>query len=112
MEKKCSERIGNQLQDRINDMRADLEHDSEEPALDPLEVCIELYDYVNEQTTWRILLLWRGPSDWFSFAVDHKGEIVSADYHFADWFDHAEVKVTGADLETASAWLQRFTYLE
>jgi hypothetical protein len=41
----------------------------------------------------KILLGWGGPSDWLDAELDSDGDIRTLEYHFADWFDHAQTYV-------------------
>ena len=41
----------------------------------------------------KIELSWGGPSDYITVDVYDDGEIKSAEYHFADWFDHAKMSI-------------------
>lgn len=54
----------------------------------------------------KILLGWGGPGDWFECRVGEDNAIERIDYHFNDWFDHAEQDVS--DDEDAAAFCQRF----
>lgn len=49
---------------------------------------------VEEFTVIKCLFGTGGPADWLEIVVtDYKEEIVKVIYHFADWFDHAEMVV-------------------
>lgn len=49
---------------------------------------------IEEFTVIKCLLSTGGPADWLEIVVtDYKEEIVKVIYHFADWFDHAEMVV-------------------
>ena len=59
----------------------------------------DLYSFalsVDTKKLTTILLSWGGPSDYLE--VIHEGEeIYRLTYHFADWFDHAEITITDED---------------
>lgn len=60
---------------------------------------------ITTQTVHRIDLSTGGPADWlevFTEPAPHGCEDVARIvYHFADWFDHASVELTGHDFDTA-----------
>jgi hypothetical protein len=94
----CSERIAKQMQsmnetleelyDKINQFE-----DSEvnEEGMDEyinLPLSIETFKII------KVLFSTGGPADWIEIKVDEDdGEVIDVDYHFSDWFDHAQVKV-------------------
>jgi hypothetical protein len=41
----------------------------------------------------KIELSWGGPSDYYKAFFDDEGALLWVDYHFADWFDHAQMRV-------------------
>lgn len=42
----------------------------------------------------KVLFSTGGPADWIEIKVDEDvGEVIDVNYHFSDWFDHAQVKV-------------------
>jgi hypothetical protein len=41
----------------------------------------------------KILLGTGGPADWLDAELDAEGEIRTLEYHFADWYDHAQTYV-------------------
>jgi hypothetical protein len=45
----------------------------------------------------RIQLSTGGPGDWLDAEIDEDGEVIRVDYHFNDWFDHAERPVNDFD---------------
>tara|TARA_Y100000310_G_scaffold154792_1_gene154320 strand:+ start:305 stop:733 length:429 start_codon:yes stop_codon:yes gene_type:complete len=51
----------------------------------------------------RIDLSWGGPADWIEVELDDDGTWVSAQYHFSDWFDHAETSVSNDHLAVLEA---------
>lgn len=56
---------------------------------------------ITTQTVHRIDLSMGGPADWLEVFADSDGDITRVVYHFADWFDHAEVELQGHDLRVA-----------
>lgn len=55
----------------------------------------------------KILLGTGGPGDWFEATVDDDGSITRIEYHFNDWFDHADINVS--DDDDARAFCEQFT---
>lgn len=56
-----------------------------------------LYDYglsVEKFTLIRWQLSTGGPGDWLDIKVDADGDVFAVEYHFNDWFDHAQVDVS------------------
>lgn len=45
----------------------------------------------------RVDLSTGGPGDWLEAELDDDGEVIAVDYHFNDWFDHAERRVHQGD---------------
>ena len=92
----CAERIAEHLADRLADFAAMLGRpDPDEPddTSDDLPPIQEYPLGVFVERTYRIKveLSTGGPADYITADVDDDGDIVAAAYHFADWFDHAEV---------------------
>lgn len=61
-----------------------------------------IYEYplgIEKFTVVRIDLSTGGPGDWLEAKLDSDGDMVRVDYHFNDWFDHAQRSVgQGSDL--------------
>lgn len=41
----------------------------------------------------KILFSTGGPADWIEIMIDDDGEIRKIDYHYSNWFDHAQMSV-------------------
>lgn len=76
--------------DKLNNGFDDEDYDYDDPW-------DELNQYMLGYSTYKIVkieLSTGGPADWIEVKLgDYKEEIISVTYHFADWFDHAEMKV-------------------
>lgn len=78
--------------ENINDIIDDNESDPEKVA----EALEELNNLALEITTYKvvkILMSTGGPADWVEVKVDDDGDIIGMSYHYADWFDHAEISM-------------------
>jgi len=114
----CEERIADQAEGRLEDMRRFLhkyqranevgEYDAAERLLERQQ---EMPLSVEKLAVYRIELSTGGPADWFDVYMNG-GEIQYIEYHFSDWFDHAERNLTGAEFDTVRDWLQSVVYLE
>ena len=112
MTEKCKDRIASHLASRLEDM------DNKE-----CETCQEYEDYcedhlrsqgvlsVDRIISYKIHLSTGGPGDWFVVEIDEDG-IRDIEYHFHDWFDHAQVDVTGDDFDIVSNWVYSQLYIE
>ena len=99
--KTCAQRIEDYLNDREEYLSELFDAiDNNEPFDgydDPTE---SLYDYglgISTRIVVKIEISAGGPSDWLEVIVDNDSgypEIDKITYHFADWFDHAEMKVS------------------
>jgi hypothetical protein len=59
-----------------------------------LEEYINLPLSIDTFKTIKVLFSTGGPADWIEIRVDEEdGEVLDVEYHFQDWFDHAQVKV-------------------
>jgi len=106
-EKSCAERLPGELASRLEDIRAILaREDYDEPADDDDELPpLNEYGLGSEvRYSIRVELSTGGPADYVTAEVSG-GEVLSARYHFADWFDHAEKRLEGAELDTVRDWL-------
>ena len=81
------------------------EDDIEQAAYDAL---IELPLCVETFRTVKVTIGIGGPGDWFEARLDEDGEITRIDYHFNDWFDHAERTLEGEDFDIAQGFCERF----
>jgi hypothetical protein len=85
-DKTCEERIGEQLQDRLDDLRGLFRReDYDEISEYPLSVEIE--------RKVRIVLSTGGPHDEFVATLHDDGSISDVEYVFMDWFDGARTRV-------------------
>ena len=78
--------------EEINDVLGDVDSDPEtvEEALEELNnLALEITSY----KVIKILLSTGGPADWLELKVDENGEVRGLTYHYADWFDHAQIDV-------------------
>lgn len=78
--------------EQINDIIGDMDSDPE--AVE--EALSELHNLALEITSFKvikILLSTGGPADWLELKVDEYGGVRGLTYHYADWFDHAQIDV-------------------
>ena len=96
--KSCEQLIDSQMQDRnvylegLNDIIGDTESDSEKVE----EALSELGDFpagIESYKVIKITLSGGGPADWIEVKTEDDGYILGMEYHYADWFDHAERKI-------------------
>lgn len=96
--KTCAELVYDQMMSRseqleeLNDIirNDEFDYDKQEEALE------ELNNLALEISTFKvvkILLSTGGPSDWLEALIGDEGDLFRLTYHYADWFDHAEIKV-------------------
>jgi len=96
--KTCAELVYDQMISRseqleeINDILGDddIDEEKQEEALEELN---NLALEISKFKVIKILLSTGGPADWLELKVDDDGNPSELTYHYADWFDHAEVKV-------------------
>ena len=106
-EKKCSDLVEQEFQDRMTDLRrlVQCEYDGTEDedlgSLNEYRLC---FDYVKPETFddqiegyFRYQLSWGGPSDEFRIFVNTDGSPHRIEYWYLDWFEGAHVRVTGED---------------
>lgn len=69
---------------------------------------------VSRQVVHRIDLSTGGPADWLEVFMDSGDEstIARIVYHFADWFDHAETVLDGADFDAAERFAREVLVIE
>jgi hypothetical protein len=69
---------------------------------------------VSRQVVHRIDLSTGGPADWLEVFMDSADEstIDRIVYHFADWFDHAETVLEGADFDAAERFARELLVIE
>jgi len=101
-DKKCKDLIASRLEGRETDLEViydaldngdDVDIDGDDPydALHQLPLDIELVRSI------KILLSTGGPSDWLECLIEGEGfdsYVRGVQYHYADWYDHAEVTVS------------------
>lgn len=100
----CAERLPEHLAGRLDDLRAILAREDTDEGDDELPPLNEYGLGSEVRYSIRVELSTGGPADYVTADVAH-GEVLSATYHFADWFDHAERRLEGADFETVEQWL-------
>ena len=94
----CSERITDQLQS-MNETLEELydninQHEDIDLNEEAMEEYINLPLSIDRFKVIKVLFSTGGPADWIEIKVDEDdGEVIDVDYHFSDWFDHAQVKV-------------------
>lgn len=126
----CDERIADEAQSRLDDMRRfnhkyrrAYEVEEYNAADRLLERQREMILEVSGIESIKVLLSTGGPADWFEVffysgneacPTCHKarrGDIQYIEYHFSDWFDHAERNLTGPEFDTVEEWLRSVVYL-
>lgn len=106
----CAERLPSYLASRLADLRAILDRDDPDEGDDELPPMNEYGLALDVRYAIRFELSTGGPADYITATVDG-GEIESAEYHFADWFDHAERALRDDELDTVSEYLARLVDL-
>lgn len=95
----CRERINDHMMGREEFLESlydaidnGTEHDE---IIDPQEFLMsEFFLDVEKVICFKILLSTGGPGDWLMVTCDQDYYINSVEYHFNDWFDHAQVNVS------------------
>jgi hypothetical protein len=94
-EKTCAERIHSYKKSREDDLTFifdkvegsnDQEIENGYDELDAYPLSFEQYSVI------KVLLSWGGPGDWLEIYLNYDN-IFKVEYHFNDWFDHAQVDV-------------------
>lgn len=101
----AAERLPGHLLSRLADLRAMLDRDDPDEGDDELPA---LYDYgLGSEVRYsiRVDLSTGGPADYVTATVSAEGDVLDAQYHFADWWDHAQQSLTGPELRTVEEWL-------
>jgi hypothetical protein len=98
-EKTCRERINDHMMGReefIESLYDAIDNQTEhEEVIDPYEFLMSEFALdVEKMISFKILLSTGGPGDWLMVTCDQDYYINSVDYHFNDWFDHAQVNVS------------------
>lgn len=91
----CAERVQANKEMRIDDLKASLKIDSEaEGGREELQervLCVDVEKHL------KIHLSTGGPGDWFELVYGKDDKLIRGEYHFQDWFDHAEVALTNEE---------------
>ncbi len=110
-QKTCQERVQEELEDRISDLRRLWRGYQKDPekSVGDLGTFSDYglgFDYVapgtfNDQKRgyFRYQLSWGGPSDEFRFYCDENFKPVEIEYWFLDWFDGASMTLSGQDYD-------------
>lgn len=109
-EKSCKERVGSELEDRIEDLsklwKAYCEGEEDVEDLGNIFEYGLCFDYVapdtfNDQPEgfFRYQLSTGGPGDEFRFFVNPDFSVHRIEYWFLDWFDGANIVLSGKDEE-------------
>jgi hypothetical protein len=113
-EQSCEERIEANLRQTVEDLSEKLDAvqqahkaDDEEGVEEAEQAIYETPIGISRLMTWKVELSWGGPQDYITILTDEDGDVVSATYHFLDWFDGATRPITGKDLETVTEFAQR-----
>lgn len=102
----CAERLPSHLRGRLDDFERMIGRDDAEEGDDDLGPLSEYPLWASVHFLIRVDLSTGGPADYLKAEVDEDGEIVHIDYHFADWFDHAQQALEGDDFETARYFIE------
>lgn len=107
----CAERLPEHLAGRLADIRAILARDDPDEPTEAERDDINAPGPLNEYPLGaslaiavRVELSTGGPADYITATVDH-GEVTRAEYHFADWFDHAETALENDDLDVVAHFI-------
>lgn len=99
MSETCADLVESKMRDRSAQVEelfdvlrsGDYDYDKSEEAreeLDNLALEVSVYKVI------KVLLSTGGPADWIEIKVNNDDEILGMTYHYQDWFDHAQIKVT------------------
>jgi hypothetical protein len=100
----CEQRLPDHLAGRLADIRAILAREDPDEGDDELPSLNEYGLGSTVRYAIKVELSTGGPADYITATVDG-GDVVNAQYHFADWFDHAEKGLSGDELATVEQWL-------
>ena len=53
-----------------------------------------------------------GPGSWLEAHVDDDGDIQQIEYHYNDWYDHAQRTLSGDDYDAAERFIQTVAFIE
>lgn len=100
-DKKCSNLIDSRLEGRETDLEAIYEAldngDDLDGYDDPYDALHELPLDIEMIRSIKILLSTGGPADWLECLIEGEGfdsYVRGVQYHYGDWYDHAEVTVS------------------
>lgn len=105
LDKTCAERLPAHLAGRLDDLRAMLARDEPPEGDDDLPGLDEYALSMDVRYSVRIDLSTGGPADYITADLDASGDVLNAQYHFADWFDHASKDLAYGDLETIESYI-------
>lgn len=100
----AAERLPRNLTGRLADIRAMLDREDPDLGDDELPPLNEYGLGADVRYSIRVDLSTGGPADYITATVAH-GDVLSAEYHFADWFDHDSRSLTGPEFETVAEYL-------
>ena len=94
----CEDRIKDQL-DNTNEMLSEIyekiaQSDDDEIKEDGLDEYSNFSLDTEQYKVIKITFSTGGPADWIEIQVDEENYINKVDYHFQDWFDHAQMSVS------------------
>lgn len=94
----CAERINDALASReqfVEGLFDAIDNDTEhEEVVDPLDfLSNEFHLDIEKMIVVKILMSTGGPGDWLECYCQEYEGMYRLEYHFNDWFDHAQVKV-------------------
>jgi hypothetical protein len=102
----CAERLPRHLASRLEDFDAMLKRDDPDEGDDELGPLNEYPLAATIRYAIRIDLSTGGPADYLEAIADADGSIERIAYHFADWFDHAELSLSGDEFDTAERFIE------
>ena len=82
----------NEQIEKIMDILGDSESDREQ--ID--EALAELGNIATHISSYKVIKIEMsggGPADWIEVEVDNEGYVMRMSYHYADWNDHADIKI-------------------
>ena len=96
-ESTCADRIQKSLADREEYLLEMMQAIDEGREFDGYDDAYEAFnDFhlgLSVYKTVKIELSTGGPADYIEAVLDDYGDIVKVSYHFADWFDHASLRI-------------------
>lgn len=101
----CEERIDEQFENTMEEI------DDALRSSDKMDEFMEDILEFTPSVTVKVLLSTGGPADWIELEVSkgkHGYEIDGAVYHFSDWYDHAERRITGSELDKVTSMFEAY----